>query len=179
MFNLLPQKEQRAVKTEYSLRRFTIILFLLCALAIISIVLLFPSYLLSRVRESDISSRLENAKQVINKNYPKEDLPAGLILTKSKIQALNVSPKNVSVYDLFRIFEDKTAAIKVTELSFIHRTKEEAKIALKGRAMSRESLTEFEKKLRGRPDFVSIDLPISNFAKETNIDFSMNIVVKI
>ncbi len=167
-----------AIRKEYSLRRLTVIFFFISLVAAVSLVLLLSSYLLSRVREKGTVLRLEASKAVVNKNTPGEDLATVILTARTNADILDVSRKNVSVYDLFRVFEDKNSAIRIDDLFYTARGKDEIKITVRGTARDRESLIEFEKKLESQKSFSSVDLPISNLAKEKDIDFTIGIVMK-
>ena len=177
MSNLLPQKQQKTLKAAYNVRRFGVIFSLLCVILLVSLVLLFPSYLLSKVRATGVSMDLETFKKTSNTENQNGDLEVRLRDAKDKARALQISEKNPSVYELFRIFENKSRSIKIKEVSYL-KGLQETTIAIQGRAASRESLTEFEKQLRSNVNFSGIDLPISNFAKEKDIDFTIDIKVK-
>lgn len=177
MSNLLPKNEQAKFNKEYSLRRLSIIFFILSIVLIISFILLFPSYLLSRVRETTVSLDLESIKKVTNAANPNDDITNRLRDAKDKARALQITEKKLPVYDIFHSFQNKPRAIKLKDISY-GKVGEDIVVSIQGRADTRESLTEFERQLKENPNFSGVNLPISNFAKEKNIDFSMNIVVK-
>lgn len=177
MPNLIPKKEQGALKKEYSFRRLSVIFFLICIILAVSLVLLFPSYILSKVRATNIALDLESVKKATSAANSNDELTTSLRQAKEKAVTLQVSDKNLTVYDLIHSFENKSAAIKLKDISYI-RNADNVSLVIQGRATDREGLIEFEKQLKSNPNFLSVDLPISNFAKEKDIDFTMNIAVK-
>jgi hypothetical protein len=177
MANLLPKKEQNALKREYSLRRFDVILFLVCVVLAVSLILLFPSYILSKVRATNVSAELEIVKKATNAANPTDDLTLRLREAKEKAVTLQVFEKNLSVYDLIHTFETKSPSIKLKDISYT-RGIDDVLITIQGRAGDRESLTTFQKQIKAYPNFSRVDLPISNFAKDKDIDFTMKITVK-
>lgn len=177
MANLLPKKEQDSLKKDYSLRRLDVTLFLVCIILAISLVLIFPSYILSKVRATNASLDLETVKKATNAANPSDDLTRSLREAKEKAVSLGISQKTTSVYDLVHTFESKSSAIKIQDIAYV-RGADDTTIVIRGRADDRESLTALQKQLNANPNFSRVDLPISNFAKDKNIDFSMNITVK-
>lgn len=177
MSNLLPKNEQKNLNTEYSLRHISVVFFVISIILIVSFILLFPSYLLSRVRETSVSLDLESIKEITNAANPNDDITIRLRDAKDKARSLQIAEKTQSVYEIFHGFENKSKAITLKEISY-GKVGEDITVAIQGRADNRESLTEFERQLKSNTAFASVNLPISNFAKEKNIDFAMNIVLK-
>lgn len=178
MFNLLPPKEQGAIRKEYSLRRATLVLAVISDLALASIVFLFSAYAISAVEKKNAVAGLEGAQQIAGATFSAEELSGRLAAAKESAQALDVSGETGSIYELLRIFEKKSEAIKIMDISYSGRAESPTELSLKGRAANRDSLTEFGKNLRNESRVASVDLPISNFAKEKDIDFNMTITVK-
>lgn len=177
MSNLLPKREQTLLKKEYSLRRIIVLLFLFSAVLGISFVLLFPSYILSRVNKTEAAIRLQAAQRTMQTKSG-DDISASVRDAKDKARALQISQKMHSVYDLVRLFEKKSEEIKINEMYYNRSEEGVVTLAIKGKAGTRESLTAFRRQLEAQPEFLSINLPISNFAKDRNIEFSVDIVVK-
>jgi len=49
---------------------------------------------------------------------------------------------------------------------------------VRGRASSREALQNYSRVLMGEAGVISVDIPLSNFAQEQNIEFSANVKAK-
>ncbi|NIR48449.1 PilN domain-containing protein, partial [candidate division KSB1 bacterium] len=49
------------------------------------------------------------------------------------------------------------------------------RVSINGTARDRAALSAFARELENEPRFANIDLPISNFVKETDIDFSLTL----
>ena len=74
---------------------------------------------------------------------------------------------------LVDVTNSKGAGISITNLFY---TKEN--LSITGIAESRETLLDFRRELEQKAYTETVDLPISNFAKDTNIPFSMNVAFK-
>lgn len=178
MLNILPKQQKDALKKEYVLRRYVVWAGLVLSALIISLVLLVPSYLLSRVRLTDARVKLEQTKAALDsKSFP-IDVATELSAATRNAQDLRPFVKQTSPHDLIKIFETKPNTIKLTEIHFGNRPPAQATIFLKGIAANRESLTNFGRLMEARTEFSKVDLPVSNFAREKDIVFSMTIEVK-
>jgi len=69
----------------------------------------------------------------------------------------------------------KRSDIKITQISYQNDTRGR-KIGVTGTAPSREVLLFFRLALESSPAFKSVDLPISNFVKGSNIQFYLNLI---
>lgn len=178
MINIVPEQQKEVLKKEYEYRRAVVFCGLVIFILMVSLILLIPSYFLTNIRAKEVSVELEKSKQALNEELPPEDVMKELAVAVHHANDLKPFTKPVSVYDLMRIFESKPAAITITQIAFTDRTSGQPQISLSGRAQDRESLTAFGRALESRVEFARVDLPVSNFAKESNIDFSMNITTK-
>ncbi len=76
------------------------------------------------------------------------------------------------------INKNKTSRIILTSISYSKLTAEVPIIGVVGIARNRQSLVSFTQELERDEHIVSVDLPVSSFAKETDIPFSLNIKIK-
>jgi hypothetical protein len=66
--------------------------------------------------------------------------------------------------------------IKITQILYDNTVaKGDKKVNIQGTAPSRERLLIFRQALEGNPAFKKVDLPISNFVKGSNIQFSLSL----
>ncbi|MEK7163182.1 MAG: hypothetical protein AAB775_00505 [Patescibacteria group bacterium] len=73
-----------------------------------------------------------------------------------------------------KIIREKESGISVSSLS-MERKNDGWTITVAGRAMSREALSNFSKKLAVMPSFSAVDLPVSSLAKSENISFIVSL----
>ena len=71
-------------------------------------------------------------------------------------------------------------AIKITDIAYESRSPDELaqarKVSIEGTAPSRSALLSFRRALEDDANFQSVDLPISNFIKGSNIQFYLSLV---
>ncbi len=184
MFNLLPHIHKEFIRKEYSMRRMIVWLTLVFVVLLISLVLLMPSYLLSRVRAGEAADELAHTKSLLEGALMPAEVTKEIAVAIGHAQELRPFKEGNSAYDIIKIFEIKPATIKLTSVSYSlpadvpDFAPAQPKIILKGIAPSRDSLTSFGKLIENREEFASVEIPVSSFVKETNIDFSMTVTLK-
>lgn len=178
MLNILPSQQKVLVKREYIRRRVVVALSFLVFALIVSLALLSPSYFLTQVKAKIVRNELEVTKQKLYAELPSDETMKSLSVAVKHAEALRPLTKPVSVYELLRIFESKPESIKITNIAYAKLDADMSSVTLRGMAENRESLTSFGRTLENRVEFVSVDLPVSNFVKERDIDFSMTIILK-
>lgn len=177
MINLLPEAQKKALRHEYALR----VGIVACGFALIleaeAAALLAPAYIELRSHVDANSRELERVTALV----PKDDADAkgavaGLGRQIDKLRGVEKTP-------LFSEYVDKLVAAKVpgialSNVSFVLRG-DVPELSLSGSARDRDALSAFRKNLRANPEFVDADFPTSAFLKETDISFSMKLVVKV
>ncbi len=143
---------------------------------------MLPSYFLSSTK-----GRIADTKLNLQKNKP---VPVPEERTLSIIKDLNTklalvekaesSTFIVSEKVIKAILLRKMSDIKITDISYEDNSGGAAslgrKINIEGTAPSREILLFFRQALEDDVNFKSVDLPISNFIKGSNIQFSLNLI---
>jgi|CXWK01.1.fsa_nt_gi hypothetical protein len=179
MLNLLSKEQKEVLHKEYTNRVIVVWLGATLAAFVISLILLAPSYILTRIRASEALVELEGTKQTLDEKLPPGDVVTVVEDAVRSADALRPLVKPKSVFDLVSIFESKPKSITLSKISYQEQTDElPAKMIVQGRAADRESLTTFGKTLEGRVEFESVDIPVSNFVRETDIYFSMTAILK-
>ncbi len=178
MLNILPREQKIILRKEYRLRRIAVWLGLVLVSLAVSLVLLVPSYFIYRVKAGDVRGELERSRKVLEADLQTGESAAEVAEALKNVEELKPFTPRTSVYSLMRIFEGKPQTIRILDITFLAKAVDKPTIVLRGIAADRESLTTFSRALESRSEFGSIDLPVSNFAKERNIDFSMTITVK-
>jgi len=139
----------------------------LCAILIVGIVLLFPSYLTLFLQKRDLeralsleegaSARLRIAEAVVESRAFQYRLET--------IKALRDTPSPFS--SLWSMFFSGQGAIVVQHLT----VEKGGEFSLNGFASTRTDLLNFEKRLRESEMFQDISSPLSNIVRGTNINF--------
>lgn len=175
MFNLLPQEEKRVIYEQYSFRKLQLIFVFVIAAGVMSIVLLFPSFFLAQTKRMEIQGEIDFRRASLARKDT-EDLNVAITRAKSEIVLLEKTVGiQFSVYDLFnKVIARKGDGIKITGLLY-GKKKEGNEIVVNGVAKDREALLAFAQDVGREQAFSHISLPVSNFAKNKDIDFSFTI----
>lgn len=178
MFNLLPQQDQRDLVSEYRLRFAVITLLLFCALGIIALAALAPSFVASYQKEILTKSNIEILKSdVIERS--KDKLADTLAFTAKEIKVLEQAEPDVYYYEIIaNVIQSKTDAIKIIGVHAARGEGGSRNIVVSGQAIDRDSLLEFKRILEGEKMFGSVLVPPSNFAPAADINFSIFIKTK-
>jgi len=182
MINLLPDNEQRMVDKEYELR--VRILYLLGILVLIAfaITLLVPSFILTFYKERAFAqsplpppTETPEEREELSKDIAAAQLLVGALRPEKKV----MQPSEI----ISLILKHKTRDNSITLLSL--KKKEEDKagntmtISVQGKARNRQGLLSFTSALERETAVQAVVVPVSQFAKDTNIDFSFTVDVNI
>lgn len=179
MINLLPEKEKKQLKQEYIFRLLIVSFSLVSILALVASLFLAPSYKYSVLKESITQNNLEtfNAQ---NPQIDIENLNNEIAITNKKLSFIISKKSNISVSEdvIEKILALRTAGISFNHLSYNFIDEKNISINIIGVATNRTSLRSLKDALTADPLFASVDLPISNFIKPTDIDFNISLVLK-
>lgn len=173
MFNLLPKNEKEAIRREYRLRLAIVILWMSFGSLLIASVLLLPSFLLSSEKEKAAKQRYENLNASVKQNAS-DNFDAVLRDAKQRLELLGHESPGVLLHRLvLRIASLKSDRVSLSNFSFVGGEKGKKNVTIAGVARDRTSLLAFVKALERAELFEAVAVPISNFAKDTDIDFSI------
>ena len=172
-FNLIPEDQKKKIRTEYKLRRAGVAMFFLLATILIAAVFQVPFYVFSQVNYRDLSEEIKIYKKNSEGRENFSVVAVEDIKEKSKFSALDKS--SIPIHTLFQAIISERLDIKIQELTYGKGADEKVIINVSGIAKGRESLTSFSKRIQENPLFSEVELPISNFTKDKDIDFSLKI----
>jgi len=139
---------------------------------------LMPSYFISSVKETVAGTKLE-----VQKAQPLPEPGAeSLIAVKdinNKLALIENAEKNkfLPSYKVINsVLLGKRPDIRITQILYVNDPALGKKISITGTAPSREVLLLFRQSLEDNPTFKNVDLPISNFVKGSNIQFSLSLI---
>ncbi len=177
MINLIPNEEKKKKVKDFYFR-FTVVFFTTIGFSmIVASTLLLPSYFISSVKKNIINTKLELQKQEPVPTLDSETLKALSDLNEK----LNLAEKNnkekyiVSTHVVNEVILKKMFDIKITRIAYSNAVNIGKIITVNGVAVSRERLLLFRKALEDDPAFSKVNLPISNFIKGSNIQFSLTL----
>lgn len=176
LLNLLPPERARATTRQYFIRLAVVAIITLAVVLIASGALLVPAY-------------LSTTQDIADKQARSDELAAELATTKGKETNQRLAALSESATYLSRLATTTTATGALQAVLAVPRPgitlsgftyspplqKGNGKMTLKGKAMSREALRAFDRALSALPFVSTVDLPISVYAKETDIDFTITL----
>lgn len=177
MANLITEKQKKVLKEEYNIRLISVAL-LIASLFGIFVVIYTSLYYVSILRNDIlVSEQLRNFIELENKeNTGKKNSQIVFRLSEQvKIVEFYENNKLTASSDFNKIISNKDSSIRINRLSFNQISKEQGQFLVSGIAKNRESLVFFIEKIKSVKDFKSIESPISDFAKNSDIAFTINI----
>lgn len=172
MFKLLTEEQRQKVAREYARRRAIIILSALIIVLVAGIIGLLPSYVLSEARQNEALERTK-VMDSAGQREDRSDLQVWLKETNRKLQVLSPALDTDRPSDFIEgILGQKIAGIRLTDFSLV-RMKEETTLSINGMARDRQTLITFENRINSSGYFSEVALPISNLAKDKDIDFQI------
>lgn len=178
MINLIPKEEKKKIIKNFYYRLVILFFSVVSAVIFVSLLAILPSYFLSSARSNIVNLKLEVQKS--------EPVPSPQEETLTVIKDLNTKlsliEKNsnkqflISQKVIDAILARKMSNIKITNISYQNDSSTGTKISIQGIAPSREVLLSFRLALEGDKLFKQVDLPISNFIKGSNIQFSLSLI---
>lgn len=180
MFNLLPEKEKKATRSEYSRRRLIVgLTFLLLAFAVAAVALV-PSYVMTFYKQREINETAEALKKNIAiKNQAALNSVISNANRKAAVlsQVARSKPSDI----IAAVISRKPPSVKVEAFSVGSQAvgkEKKVTVTVRGEAVDREMLLEFANGLKADPLFSQVEVPISNYARERDISFSITVIVK-
>lgn len=152
-----------------------VLLFILVSGALASLFLL-PAVFVAQYRLQE----LKQTEEILKNNIAianKQSLDATVSTANKKIATIEKQPAQSYIAIVDEIAAERTSDIKISSFS-MQQSAPKMTITVKGNAKDRESLLDFANKLKQNTDFNKVDLPISNFAKDSDIDFTLSVTMK-
>ncbi|MBK5215421.1 MAG: pilus assembly protein PilM [Candidatus Pacebacteria bacterium] len=179
VINILPEFGKKLIRREYWMRFSVAVLNMLIIAGLVSTLLLFPPYFLSKSKEVLVQDRLET----LNKENPELDTNNIDKITSdinSKLKILNSNEVSYQVNDkvFSNILSSRTEGVTFSQLLFTKKTADSAGLEIHGVATNRDSLRNFKTVLENNLNFSEVNLPISNFLEKTNLIFTISITIK-
>jgi hypothetical protein len=155
------------------------ILNLLALTGIVSMLLLFPSYFISKLEENIVENKLETFNKE-NPDLTNTNMDKIITDINTKLGILNNAEPpyrvNDKVFD--NILTSRTLGITFSQILFNKKTADSSTLEIHGIATNRDTLRNFKTALDNNPNFTNVELPVSNFLEKTNIAFTISITMK-
>lgn len=178
MFNLLPENLKNKIKKDYNLRRAVVVFAFIIFLGATFLVFLFPSWIVSIYKEEQFSLQAKNS----NQSTLEGDVNVVALNIKkinSELRTVDTAFGNRKVIPTINIIlSKKTKSISIKELTYKSEDPTNVTVFIEGVSATRGSLLAFVKSLEETKAFKAVNLPISNFAKDKDIAFSINLILE-
>ena len=178
MYNLLTEKNKKVVKREYYLRLFYSITFFV----LITLFILFfswaPFYYFLTLRSDFVNNHLLGLQEQNNaqENKKIDDAVSNL---NAQITLLKPSMDSLPIRNIFlHISDEAPQGIAITGLSWTTGKGNGGTFYVKGIAKDRDVMQTFVKVLQIDNTFSAVDFSRSQYAKESNADFSLTLTYK-
>ncbi len=178
MFNLLPFEEKKKLRKEYKRRLFVVFLLMLLLAEGIMVVLLVPTFILMRSHEQDLNAQLLEYSVLAAEG---EGSSFNVLLKQTTEKLNELSPlrnKARTSEAVIKIVSIKPAGVHLERFTYkAGKDFVTGDIVIDGKSDTRDALLLFRKALEAEPSFSAIRLPVSNFALEKDIPFSVGLTI--
>lgn len=178
MINLIPNQEKKKKVKDFYFRLGVVFIAMLGVCVFIAALAITPSYFLSSIEKKLANEKLETQN---GEPVPAADADSLKIMENldAKLRLIEDSEKNsypVSKKIISEIILQKMPDIKIARISYENDPISGKEVNIHGIAPSRERLLLFRRALEDDVAFKSVDLPISNFIKGSNIEFYLKLI---
>lgn len=175
MINLIPAEAKKHLVREYWLRSVTVWFSLWAFALALGIFVLVPSYVLINLQVKAYSDSAQTADEK-NANFESvgKDLERASKTAGSLSEHFTESPITDYI-KLLRSFE--SSSISITQISIDRAVSGVSPIKMTGIAEDRQSLAAFRSRMLEDETIETVDLPISNLAKDRQIPFDLTVTM--
>ncbi|MFZ2167909.1 MAG: hypothetical protein WAV50_03525 [Minisyncoccia bacterium] len=176
--NLLPPERQESLAREYRFRFGVVATEIFITLVVVATVLLIPTYVFLAKNVQAKETRLANMKTTLSSS-DEMALSARLVALSNDATSLISLSKRPSASSIIRsVLAVSRPGVTVSGISYTPPAgKSPSTIALNGTAATREALRRYQLALQDAPSVLSADLPVSAYAKDTNIIFTITVIL--
>lgn len=176
--NLLPPNRKRAFRRDYFLRLSTIAMLLVTALTTASAILLLPTYVFLSASARTGEAHLANIESSISSSEDAE-LSAQLTALSNSTAILSSISDEYSVSTIMRsVIAIPHPSVVISSFSYSPVVgKKQSTLAISGVAATRDALRSYQFALQNAQFISSADLPVSAYAKDTNIAFMITVTL--
>lgn len=186
MFNLLPKAEKETIRREYRIRLTIVALWFSFATLLIASILLLPSLLLSTAKEKAAIGRFTALSTIVERENTAK-LEKVLADTQSRLSLFRRTVPALYLHELLmRLASYRSDKVSFTNISFTERQSGQGagpadnaggnrEVTIAGIARDRAGLLALVQSLERSGLFARVEVPVSNYAKGSNISFSLRV----
>ena len=175
--NLLPPERVRGQRQLYFFRLATVGMLVLSGVAIIHGVLLLPSFLYARQQVKEKETILSSLTATLAGSEERQVSARVSKLTEDATYLARLKDRPAASTAVAAVLKVPHQGVRMTGYTFTAAEEgKDARMTISGVASSRAPLRRFEQALAAEPYVGSTNLPISAYAKESDIDFTIELV---
>jgi hypothetical protein len=175
MINLIPPQAKKGIVREYWTRVVSVWFYTWSAALLGGVLIMVPAYVLIN---SQVSVYEESAKLASEKVATFEDVSKGLAASSLQAGKLVTSFRQSLISERISALRSlEKPGVTLSDFTIGRVDETYAPIQVTGTAQNRQALAAFRDRLLAQPDVASVDLPISNLAKDRDIQFSLLVVL--
>lgn len=178
MLHLLPKNHKKLVHAEYRKRLGVVIGASVAIICILGIIFLLPSYFISNVRYQDIKTKEATIQTSIASYQTGAD---GETIKKISDGLIALKPlgSTTTASEAFKrfLFDIGNQSIKVSFIDYVLNSDNSVTLDVAANAATRDDLQTFIDVLKNDKYFSGVSLPLSDFVKDKDLDFSLKIKV--
>ncbi len=175
---LLPIDERGVLRREYRLRMLVVLCFMLSLVCIFGIVSLLPTF--TRILGVESRSKLElSILKKASQSSVVADIEKRLMINKSLIAPISTMLKESEISPLIQSIATSRGNVTISSFNISRITDGTITIGIQGLASTREDLLFFKTRLESLSVGNKVSLPVSQLAKSTNIQYSIQITTKL
>ena len=177
MFNLIPHIIKEKIRTDYRGRRIIVLLLGLICFICVLFIFIAPSFGYLFFEEQNVIAEAEVMKN--SDQFKKADeVVATIKETNEQLRALGLEISSVEPIEAIeKIVQAKNVGIHITDIQYKEVSATSSTIVLQGKADKRDGLKQFVTNLQGVSGFSDVVLPVSNFAKDKDISFTISMKI--
>lgn len=176
MLHLLTEEYKKKVEREYTYRVLIVVSIIIIILSLLGLILIAPSYIKIHSTYSKLTAERDSYAEKI-KLRQDDNAVDGIRSVQNSITVLKNYSQVYSVRDIvLSLAAKKQKGISISRFSY-SKPKDVPTVDMSGKAESRASLMSFSDQLKKDSAFSGVTIPLSSFAREKDIDFSLKLSV--
>ena len=181
MANLITEKQRNNNRLDYIIRLTSVFLFIISILGLFLLAYVVPYWIAINSKALSMADQFKSIISIENKENVGENVTQVMQQTFDQFKAVELYSKDsfsASVY-IGKIIGYINPNIRITRISYTPYKKNQVQFLVSGHSKNRDGLVFFIDDLRTKANFSSVESPISDFAKDSEISFTLNIKTTI
>ena len=178
MANLITEKQKKIIKLDYLARLFSVSLLIPTSLlGLFLLAYIVPYYLSVSKKDAITAEQFRSTIGIENKENTGESSVRILNQSLDQMKTVENYSKNSPIPSVYleKVIKNKNSSIKINKISFSDLKNGSGLISISGISVNREGLVSFIEDLKSKANLTTVESPISNFAKDSDISFVINI----